>query len=204
MTPAVPLQQVGLLVRVNVPEDRPPIQQEDSESSAGPYTFEDTWEADEFFGDPMYRKPHQVLRIGYQNIGGLSFTSDSLKDEIIRTGINSWEIDIFGMSKTNVDWRLIPDPHKLYFHTKSWWETSHISHAFNLAVPPISRKQFGGTALFSIGSTARRISGKGVDKELLGRWSWMLYKGKNNLALKIYSAYRPNPPSGPFSVYAQQ
>jgi hypothetical protein len=140
LTPAVPLKQVGLLVRVNIPGECPPVEQEDSGNSASPSIFEDTWETDEFFGDPMYKKPHQVLRIGYQNIGGLSFTSDSVKDEIIRTGINSWEFDVFGMSETNVDWRLIPDPHKLYFCTKPWWETSHISHAYNLAVPPISRK----------------------------------------------------------------
>jgi hypothetical protein len=129
--------------------------------------------------------------------------ANSIKDDIIRQRINAWEFDIFGLSETNVDWRLIPEQHKLFFRTKSWWENTHTSHAHNVALPPVSRKQFGGVALFSTGPSVHRIIGKGVDRSLLGRWSWTLYRGKNNHLLKIYSAYRPNPPSGPFSVYAQ-
>jgi hypothetical protein len=193
---------MGLLDRVNDPVDCPPAQQEDSGGS-GNSTLDETWNEDEIFGDPIYKKPNHVLRIGYQNIEGLSFSANSVKDDVIRTGLNTWEFDIFGMSETNIDWRLIPDQHKLYFRTKTWWETSHLSHAFNVTFPPITRKQFGGTALFSIGTVTHRIAGKGVDTSLLGRWSWTLYKGKNNQSLKIDSAYRPNPPSGPFSVYAQ-
>ncbi len=30
------------------------------------------------------------------------------------------------------------------------------------------------------------------------------YRGKDRHMLKVYSAYRPNPPNGPFTVYAQQ
>jgi hypothetical protein len=66
------------------------------------------------------------------------------------------------------------------------------------------RKQFGGTALFSLGKAAHRAIGKGADPSKLGRWAWTLYRGKNQHLLKVYVAYRPNPPSGPFSVYAQQ
>ncbi|MFN9981150.1 MAG: hypothetical protein ACK53Y_14585, partial [bacterium] len=38
----------------------------------------------------------------------------------------------------------------------------------------------------------------------MGRWTWTKYKGRGNQTLKIFSAYRPNPPQGPFTVYAQQ
>jgi hypothetical protein len=66
-----------------------------------------------------------------------------------------------------------------------------------MATPMVARKQFGGVALFSLGSTAHRVIAKGLDRTLLGRWCWTLYRGKNNQTL------RPNPPSGPFSTYAQ-
>jgi hypothetical protein len=58
-------------------------------------------------------------------------------------------------------------------------------------------------ALFSVGPSVHRVAGKGIDKSLLGRWCWTLYRGKNNQLLKIYSAYCLNPPSSLFSVYAQ-
>ncbi len=45
---------------------------------------------------------------------------------------------------------------------------------------------------------------KGVDTTNLGRWSWTHYRGKNNQTLRIISAYRPNHPNWPFTVYAQQ
>jgi hypothetical protein len=48
------------------------------------------------------------------------------------------------------------------------------------------------------------VVSKGSDASKLGRWSWTRYKGKANHTLRIISPYRPNPPTGPFSVYAQQ
>ncbi len=44
---------------------------------------------------------------------------------------------------------------------------------------------------------------KGSDISKLGRWTWTRYRGKDNQTLQIITAYRPNPPSGPFTVYAQ-
>jgi hypothetical protein len=186
--PAVPRKE-GLLVRVNVTDNRPLASQEDTTDPQGYSASEAVWDERDLFGDTIYKKQNQILRIGYQNIGGLPFSANSIKDDIIRQGINAWEFDIFGLSETNVIWRLIPEQHKLFFRTKSWWENTHISHAHNVALPPVSRKQFGGVALFSTGPSVRRIIGKGVDKSLLGHWSWTLYHGKNNHLLKIYSAY---------------
>jgi len=33
---------------------------------------------------------------------------------------------------------------------------------------------------------------------------WTRYKGKGTQSLRIITAYRPNPPQGPFTIYAQQ
>jgi hypothetical protein len=146
------------------------------------------WDEKDFFGDQIIKKRQNTLRFGYQNIGGMSFNSNSIKDDIIRQGITAWEFDIVGLSETNVDWRLIPEEHKLYFRTKPWWDTIHILQAFNVANPPVSRKQFGGEALFSLGASAHRVAAKGMEKTLLGHWCWTLYKGKDNQSLKVHSA----------------
>ncbi len=45
---------------------------------------------------------------------------------------------------------------------------------------------------------------KGSDKSRLGQWTWTRYRGHNNQTLRIIVGYRPNPPAGPFTVYAQQ
>ena len=108
------------------------------------------------------------------------------------------------MAETNVDWRIVKEEDKLYFRTKEWWESLHLSWTHNSTQKPITARQFGGTAVFSIGPAAHRVADKGADTSNLGRWSWTRYRGKNNQTLRIISAYRPNPPNGPFTVYAQQ
>ncbi len=161
------------------------------------------WDNNDYWGDDIAKKPAHILRLGFQNIGGFSFSSGSNKDDKIRHGINLWEFDIVGLAELNIDWRLIPEQDRLYFRTKPWWKTVHISSTHNTTSPPIQRKQFGGTALLSLGSVVHHITGTGSDPSGLGRWTWSLYRGKNQRLLKVYTAYRPNPPSGPFSVYAQ-
>jgi len=67
-----------------------------------------------------------------------------------------------------------------------------------------STHQFGGSAIFSINHTAHRVIDKGADDSALGRWTWTKYQGKNGQTLRVIAGYRPNPPQGPYSVYAQQ
>jgi hypothetical protein len=161
-------------------------------------------ENDEYFGQKITMKASNTLRIGFQNIGGFTPKSKTLKDEIIRNGINTWEFDIIGLAETNVDWRLVGEEDKLIHRTKEWWESLHLSYSSNSTKPPIKPKQYGGVALFSINKAAHRVVSKGSDPSNLGRWTWTRYRGRNNHTLRIICAYRPNPPSGgPFTVYAQ-
>jgi len=54
-------------------------------------------------------------------------------------------------------------------------------------------RQFGGTALWSLGLMAHRIYGSGHDESRLGSGVWTRYRGRNNRSLRIFSAYRPTP-----------
>jgi hypothetical protein len=158
----------------------------------------------EEFGDKLTKKQKDYLRIGFLNIGGLSFQTDNFKDEALRNGITTMEFDIFVVAETNIDWRLLREQDRLYARTKEWWESLHLSLSHNCTSPPADRRQWGGNALFSIDKASHTVIEKGSDPLKLGRWSWTKFRGRDNHVLKVYCAYCPNPPSGPLSVFAQQ
>jgi len=114
-----------------------------------------------------------------------------------------WDFDVFGVAETNLDWRLCKEEEKLPLRTKEWWDHQHVSWTFNSNAPPTEPRQYGGTAVFSNNQAAHRVISSGFDKSNLGRWAWTRYKGRGSSTLRIISAYRPNPPTGPKSVYAQ-
>ncbi len=111
---------------------------------------------------------------------------------------------MFGVAETNVDWRLLGEQDRLYMRTKEWWETSHLNFTHNRVSPPLDKCQWGGSALFSLNQAAHRVVDKGWDPTNMGRWCWTKFRGRNNHCLRIFSAYCPNPPSGPGSVAALQ
>jgi len=161
-------------------------------------------EASDFFGDSIATKHENTLHIGFQNIVGFPLDKSKVKEQFIRTGISTWSFDIFGLAEMNTDWRCMPEDHKLYNRTKGWRDTLHISTVFNITTTATNPKWFGGTALFSINKAAHRAVDKGADPTNLGRWCWTRFQGRNGHTLCILSAYRPNPPNGPFTVYAHQ
>ncbi len=59
------------------------------------------------------------------------------------------------------------------FRTKEWWNSLHLSWAYNITAKPTYVKQFGGTALFSIDKAAHQVVDKGLDESQLGRWAWI-------------------------------
>jgi hypothetical protein len=146
------------------------------------------------FGDDLPVKKKNILRIGFQNIGGFSTEPNNIKDDYIRFGLTHFDFDIFGITETNVDWRLQPEDNKLWSRTREWWEHLQISFTHNTTFPPLENRQFGGNAIFTMNETAHKVFDKGRDKSNLGRWTWTKLRGKNGHTLTIITAYRPNPP----------
>jgi len=155
------------------------------------------------FGDVIENKCNNTLRIGFQNVRGFPIHKGKIKEDNIRMGLTKWEFNIFGCVETNLDWRTLPEEEKFPFRTREWWDTQHISWAHNRTGTSGSTHQFGGSAIFSINHTAHRVIDKGADGSALGRWTWTKYQGKNGQTLRVIAGYRPNPPQGPYSVYAQ-
>ena len=86
-----------------------------------------------------------------------------IKDDILCKGHNPWDFNIYGMTKTNVEWHLASSHKKLHFCACKWWDSSRISYSYNCSDTPIDRTQDGGTALFSINKATHRVSAKVSD-----------------------------------------
>jgi hypothetical protein len=72
---------------------------------------------EEHFGDVVSLKKENVFRIGFQNIGGFPKSRTKFKEEILRQGLCKWEFDVFGMAKTNLDWRMCQEENKIPVRT---------------------------------------------------------------------------------------
>jgi hypothetical protein len=156
------------------------------------------------FGDLMELKKKHTLQIGFQNIGGVSAKCNKIKDDILRIGLGKFDFDVFRIAEVNVNWAHVPEAERLVHRSKQWWECSHFTYANNRHSTNRLTHQYGGVAMWSIGKAAHRVIALRRDPTGLGRWVWTRYRGRNNITLRIFTAYRPNPPAeGPFTVHAQ-
>ena len=62
--------------------------------------------------------------------------------------------------------------------------------------------QQGGAAIIARDQFAHRCFSREYDS--LGRWMVLTFRGREGLALRVVSAYRPIPGSGPYTVYQHQ
>jgi hypothetical protein len=80
---------------------------------------------DDYVGDPLHKKHANILRIGFQNVGGVSSARNKLKDDILRCGIDKYDFDIFGIAEVNVNWSHVTEEDRLINRSKYWWDTNH-------------------------------------------------------------------------------
>jgi hypothetical protein len=99
-------------------------------------------ETETYFGDIISKKRNNILRIGFQNIGGFSLDNNCYKDELLWKGANKYNF-ILGLAETNTDWKLINESGRLYSRTRGWWEALHISLSHNCTAALIRRQQWG-------------------------------------------------------------
>ncbi|MFN9981474.1 MAG: hypothetical protein ACK53Y_16235, partial [bacterium] len=89
-------------------------------------------EQKDFYGTQIRKKEKHILRLGFQNIGGVPTTGGKAKDDFIRAGISTYKFDIFGIAEVNVNWRVIGEGDRNTNRTRYWWETSQLAQAFNV------------------------------------------------------------------------
>jgi exonuclease III len=164
---------------------------------------------DSIYGDHIKQKKKGMVRILFQNPQGLGPLSDvqgcqtskinTLKDTLLKH-----QIDLVGLSEINKDWRLVPQKETMWNITDNWFEYRRLATSFNSAIRPTTRTQFGGTLLLAINRIAYSIDQIDSDPRKIGRWTSMLFRGKNNQRCRVICAYCPCISTGTTSTYALQ
>ena len=111
---------------------------------------------------------------------------------IVKDFVRNTAADIYGAYKVNTLWDYTPEhlrPQEIFRTDRALrTQTAHNKHHRECA----DRKtQYGGTMLLAIGQITQRLTQKGQDQSGLGRWSWMLLHGKDDIKTRIISAYCP-------------
>ena len=160
----------------------------------------------EYWGDALQAKEPNHIRIVSKNIQGLGLTAGNPKEDEIKTWLVNKQIDIIGLQEININWYKCKNKDRFGERMRSpAWEYIRYSVAHNKHDPQ-HRHQFGGCITAGIDQITHRVSGSGADDRGLGRWSWLLLKGRNNIIVRVISVYQPNMCHDhlhPGSVYSQ-
>ena len=142
------------------------------------------------WGDELSKKDKQVIRVMFQNINGFGYTKeDETKTKGFYDLMKSSEADIYSMAETNVDWRRVSKRFTIWEQTKEWFETVSTTASYNQHDRYKKPYQPGGTAVVTQGDMAIQIMNTAQDPNKLGRWSSALYRGKDNIQLRVVSVY---------------
>jgi len=92
----------------------------------------------------------------------------STKNDNIHRFVNSAEIDIFLTTENNLVWHKLPCNDWLQEQTRGWWESTHVSMAYNMMDKHTGTYQPGGVGAFSINWATHCIHTTGYDPSGLG------------------------------------
>ena len=164
--------------------------------------------SEDTYGSTYTTKSKDSIRLWFTNPCGLGIDPYSHKsDDSLHFLRHKSKCDIFGLAETNLHWKMLHNAATLYSRLRQKWKffkqiTSHNTHA------KLGKTQRGGTCMATVGQASYRHYSQGVDPTGLGRWSWMEFRGGNDHATRVYTAYRPggNPSSDSerTTVYHQQ
>ena len=144
------------------------------------------------WGDKLMKKKDGFMRLASRNIGGIGVYAGNSKEEELKSWIVNSEFDIFGLQELNLNIKKCRDKERIGERMKTpAWEYYKTSTAHNKHYDGDKQMLFGGNMLLAQGQHCHHISSTGADEKGLGRWSWFLLNGKNNIKTRIVSAYRP-------------
>ena len=131
------------------------------------------------FGDQCGSKEKGIIRFMFQNVNGLGYTNDSVKNINVRNMLYKYEVDVMAMAETNLNWGKIGINNSLPQLTRRWYQTSKTVVAYNQHQKRSkSKHQPGGTAVISKGEMALRAISPKYDSKRLGRWAPQAFQGK--------------------------
>ena len=115
--------------------------------------------------------------------------------------VNDNHLNGLGLAELNTYWPLLSTAQKIQERTGRWFDGTVAVASYNKHNKKIVNQQ-GGTAVIVRDQLGHRSYEQLYDK--LGRWMVISFRGKDGMALRIVSGYRPQSTRGPFTVYQQQ
>ena len=71
------------------------------------------------------------------------------KSADVREWLNVSDVDIMGMTETNVNWSKVDKKDKIWQRIRGWFESLDLSVAYNCKDTICNKFQFGGVATFT-------------------------------------------------------
>ena len=159
----------------------------------------------EYWGHQMGRKTKNHVRICYININGIGVHKKSAKSEEIRQFMVKKNVDVMGLSETNVNWSKVCAKDTLWERTQNWFEHRSIAVSYNTKDTTGKRRsQQGGTATLLRNKMAHKHKKNGYDTSGLGRWSWISIMGSKGSITRFATVYCPLKTGQGNTVYNQQ
>ena len=163
-----------------------------------PYPNSQPW------GDTLSVKASDDIRIAFRNINSFPIHSKDSRNLEFINDIYEGGFDIFGLTETNVAWNkldrasLPAERFRGKFEAAHWTYSNHNQDAIdNKAI-----QQSGGTLMVCTNQLCHRVICSGKDP--MGRWSWIMLRGKGEMKLGILTMYRAVRSTGELSAYRQQ
>ena len=160
------------------------------------------------WGDKLKSKHHNMFRICFSNVNNIGQHRNSYKTLQLKEVIEQKDIDLMCMVEMGVHWKSIPSQHTIWERIQGWFDDVRLSVGYNRNDPLAKRGQYGGTTMMAVNTLVAKINTTGYDPTGLGRWSWMLMRGKRDTITRVITAYCPCKPqlsgtTGQHTVYAQ-
>ncbi|KAI2498098.1 hypothetical protein MHU86_16408 [Fragilaria crotonensis] len=147
------------------------------------------------FGDTIYEKSSDSLRIYFQNVKGLTY-STGLEDYYYYVqSLTALHIDIAGLSETNTAWQHLHLQADFRSQIRKHYRQSRVSFGFPSSdidkCSDSETYQAGGNLTMVVGNiTSSSFSEGCFDPTGLGRWSGLQFRGKDGFKLTAITAYR--------------
>ena len=112
------------------------------------------------------------------------------------------------MVEMGVHWKSLKPRDTIWERTQGWFNNIRLSVGYNREDPLAKRGQYGGMTMMAVNTIVAKINTCGYDPSSLGRWSWMLMRGKRDTITRVITAYCPcknkiSGTTGQHTVYAQ-
>lgn len=150
----------------------------------------ETPDAKKPWGHTFNQKHKNTIRLLSCDINGFPATTNDTKNIQIKEFLKRNNIHITMFQEMNRFWKKCHHKNQVSSRTKGWFEAFNHSTGYYRDYPNCKGgHQQGGTSVWAIDKMAHRVGTKGSDH--LGRWSWVKFRGKGEIVVRVISAYRP-------------